>query len=35
MNGEDICHLDVESRLCPGIEIVEFINVEMRLGVSY
>ena len=28
MDGEDVRHLDVESRLCPRIEVVEFINVK-------
>ena len=32
VNGEDICHLDVQCGLDTGEEIVEFINVELLLG---
>jgi hypothetical protein len=35
MNGEDVGHLDVDSGLRLGIEVVEFVNLEVALGLRY
>ncbi|KAI6764832.1 hypothetical protein HG531_012719 [Fusarium graminearum] len=33
VNGEDICHLDVQSRLVLGVKVVELVNVECSFGI--
>ena len=35
MDGEYVCHLNVQRRFGASIEVIELINVELRLSVGY
>ena len=35
VDGEDVRHLDVQSRLRPCVQIVELIDVEVSFGIAH
>lgn len=35
VNGENVCHLNIQGGLCPRIQIVEFVDIELNLGVRH
>ena len=34
VDGEDVCHFDVQCRFGLGVEVVELVNVELCLGIG-
>ena len=33
VDGEDVRHFDVQCRFSLGVEVIELVNVELRLGI--